>query len=141
MCVLGAFTGILGTAGLLGSFGTFQAWYGHNQLSNKSPSAISWIGSLQMCTFFLMVCHPLSVNLMMYPDPNLFNGLMQSWLAGRLFDVYGPRVLMFVGTGFSLLSLSATSFARTYPEFLLTHGVLLGLGAAFMSVYLLSFVG
>ena len=88
-----------------------------------------------------MVCHPLSVNLMMYPDPNLFNGSMQSWLAGRLFDVYGSRVLMFVGTGFSLLSLSATSFARTYPEFLLTHGVLLGLGAAFMSVYPLSFVG
>ena len=129
LCVSGAFLGVFSTFGQVNSFGTFQAWYGQNQLAHRSSSAISWIGSSQLCTFFLAVC----VSHLRINDPLKF-GSIKGWLIGRLFDAYGPRMLMLTGTSLAVLSLAATSFARTYPEFIVTHGVLFGLGSAFMSV-------
>jgi hypothetical protein len=55
LTVFGAFLSMFAAWGQVNAFGTFQAWYTENQLHNFSPSAISWIGSLQLCLLFLAV--------------------------------------------------------------------------------------
>ncbi len=57
------------TFGYANTFGVFQEYYAVHQLSDQTPSAISWIGSLQI--FFLF-------------SGNLFGG--------PLFDRYGAKV-------------------------------------------------
>lgn len=55
LTVFGAFVALLVTFGQMNSFGTFQTWYSNHQLSQKSQSTISWIGSIQFLVFFLAV--------------------------------------------------------------------------------------
>lgn len=55
LTVFGAFLALLVTFGQMNSFGTFQTWYSSHQLSQKSQSTISWIGSIQLLVFFLAV--------------------------------------------------------------------------------------
>jgi hypothetical protein len=58
MTVLGAFTALFCTYGQMSAFGTFQAWYEGHQFQHLPPSAIAWIGSLQLFIFFLSVSIP-----------------------------------------------------------------------------------
>lgn len=51
-----------------------------------------------------------------------------AWLAGRLFDRYGPRRLFPVGTICLGLGLIACAYARTPWQFCLTWGLLVGQG-------------
>jgi hypothetical protein len=53
--VFGAFLGLFATFGQLNSFGSYQAYYSTHQLAAYSASEISWIGSLQLWTFFFSV--------------------------------------------------------------------------------------
>jgi hypothetical protein len=53
--VFGAFLGLFATFGQLNSFGSYQAYYSAHQLATYSASEISWIGSLQLWTFFFSV--------------------------------------------------------------------------------------
>lgn len=62
------------TMGMMNCFGVFQAYYQTHQLSDKSPSTIAWIGSIQV--FFMSA-----------------TGLV----GGPLFDRYGAKV------GFTLI--------------------------------------
>lgn len=55
LSVFGAFLALFCTFGDINSFGTFQAWYLTHQLHSMSPSAISWIGSVQLFIFFSLV--------------------------------------------------------------------------------------
>jgi hypothetical protein len=55
LTILGAFFALFCSFGQLNAFGTYQSWYSDHQLSGHSPSSISWIGSLQLWTFFVMV--------------------------------------------------------------------------------------
>ncbi|KAH9831436.1 MFS general substrate transporter [Rhodofomes roseus] len=105
LTVLGAFLLLFCSFGQLNAFGTFQAYYADHQLKHMSPSAISWIGSLQLWIFF-------------------FSG----GFIGRLFDEYGPRVLMLPGTLLLVLSIMITSVSSSYYEFLFIQGFLFGLG-------------
>jgi hypothetical protein len=59
--VTGAFLALLCTFGQLSSFGIFQSWYSDHQLSHLPPSTISWIGALQLWTFFFSVCSRLYI--------------------------------------------------------------------------------
>lgn len=58
LSVFGAFLALFCTFGQMNSFGTYQTWYKRHQLSHFSPSAISWIGSIQFWVFFFSVRHP-----------------------------------------------------------------------------------
>jgi hypothetical protein len=55
LTVLGAFIALFCTFGHMNAFGTFQAWYAAHQLQHMPASTISWIGSLQLWTFFFSV--------------------------------------------------------------------------------------
>lgn len=57
LAVFGAFFALLCSFGQMNAFGTYQSWYSDHQLSSHSPSSISWIGSLQLWTFFFMVSY------------------------------------------------------------------------------------
>ena len=75
LVVLGSFSGMTASFGLLNSAGTFQAYLSTHQLAHESPSAVGWIFSLfAFLTFFCGV------------------------QIGPVFDAYGPRWLVFAGT-------------------------------------------
>ncbi|EGO18722.1 hypothetical protein SERLADRAFT_480402 [Serpula lacrymans var. lacrymans S7.9] len=109
LTIFGAFLSLFAAFGQSIAFGSFQLWYAVNQLSSYSASDISWIGSLQLWVFF-------------------FSGSF----VGRLFDAYGPTVLLASGTVILTLSLMMTSLASRYYEFILAQGILFGIGFGLM---------
>ncbi|KAJ6549934.1 MFS general substrate transporter [Mycena capillaripes] len=109
LAVFGAFMALFCTFGQMNAFGTFQAWYAEHQLSYLEPSTIAWIGSLQLWVFF-------------------FSG----GPIGQLFDVYGPRWIMVVGSIIYVFSIMMTSISTQYYEYLLSHGLLFGLGVGML---------
>ncbi|KZT22827.1 MFS general substrate transporter [Neolentinus lepideus HHB14362 ss-1] len=108
LTVLGAFLALFCSFGQVSSFGTFQSWYETHQL-DRSPTSIAWIGSLQLWMFF-------------------FSG----GFIGRIFDSYGPRVLMILGTLLHSFSLMMTSLSTEYYQFILCQGVLFGLSTGML---------
>ncbi|KIY52448.1 MFS general substrate transporter [Fistulina hepatica ATCC 64428] len=106
LCVLGAFLALFSTFGQLNSFGVFQVWYGAHELQYLRPSAISWIGSLQLWLFFASV--------------------------SRLYDKYGPRSLLITGTLLCAVSTVGTSLCTEYYQFIICQGILFGLGVGLL---------
>ncbi|KAF8955854.1 MFS general substrate transporter [Flammula alnicola] len=109
LTVFGAFLALFFTFGLMNAFGTFQAWYAAHQLRHLPASTISWIGSLQLWMFF-------------------FSGAP----IGRLFDAYGPTGLMIAGTICCLTSIMFTSMCKEYYQYILSQGLLFGLGVGLL---------
>ncbi|KAI9068738.1 MFS general substrate transporter [Trametes sanguinea] len=90
--------------GQLTAFGAFETWYAANQLRNLPASSISWIGSLQLWVLY-------------------FSG----GVLGRVFDAYGPRVILIPGSILLVVSTMMMSFCTKYYQFLLVQGLLTGL--------------
>ncbi|PQE15489.1 riboflavin transporter MCH5 protein [Rutstroemia sp. NJR-2017a WRK4] len=91
------------TFGYINAFGVYQEYYQSHQLKHRSPSDISWIGSLQV--FFL------------------FSG---SAIGGPLFDRFGAKVIWPAATLY-VFSVMMTSICSEYWEFMLAQGVLGGI--------------
>ncbi|GBE85455.1 Aspyridones efflux protein [Sparassis crispa] len=109
LTVFGAFLALFCGFGQLSSFGTFQSWYAEHQLRGLPASTISWIGTLQLFLFFL-----------------------SGGFLGRLFDAYGPRIIMMAGTVALVISVMLTSICTRYYEYVLAQGVLFGLGVGML---------
>ncbi|KKY26214.1 putative monocarboxylate permease-like protein [Diplodia seriata] len=92
------------TMGYLNSFGVYQTYYRSHQLSSMTPSAISWIGSLQ--NFFVF---------------------FSSLFGGALFDRYGGPVIVAPAAAAYVLSIMLTSLCTEYWHFVLAQGVLGGI--------------
>lgn len=75
LVVLGSFSGMTASFGILNSAGTFLAYLSTHQLVHESPSAVGWIFSL-------------------YAFLTFFCGVQ----IGPVFDAYGPRWLVLAGT-------------------------------------------
>ena len=127
LTVLGSFIALFCTFGQINAFGTYQSWYSSHQLQRMSPSAISWIGSLQLWVLFFLV--RLSLCPIMVRS---FNMPYKGGFIGRMFDSYGPSGLMVCGTTLYFLSTICTSFSSGYQEYLLSQGVLFGVSVAFL---------
>ncbi|KAL6908311.1 MFS general substrate transporter [Trichoderma evansii] len=108
LVVFGGFLDFAIAFGLVNSFGTFQARY-ETQWTWLSTSTITWIGSVQLFILFL-----------------------GGAVVGPIFDKYGSRALMFSGTAVCLLSFICSSFATHYYQYLLSQGILLGIGNALL---------
>ncbi|KFX95821.1 hypothetical protein O988_05617 [Pseudogymnoascus sp. VKM F-3808] len=91
------------TFGYINTFGFYQEYYQSHQLSGETPSAISWIGSLQ--GFFI------------------FSG---SLVGGPLFDRYGEKVLWPPALIY-VFSIFMTSISTKYWHFILAQGILGGM--------------
>ncbi|EGE77998.1 riboflavin transporter MCH5 [Blastomyces dermatitidis ATCC 18188] len=91
------------TFGMANAFGVLQEYYTSHQLSETSPSAISWIGSLQVFILFA-----------------------SALVGGPLFDQYGAKVI-WPSAALYVLSLMMTSLAKEFYQFMLAQGVLGGI--------------
>ncbi|EIW56757.1 MFS general substrate transporter [Trametes versicolor FP-101664 SS1] len=109
LTVFGAFLALSCSFGQMNAFGTYQSWYTTHQLQDMHPSTVAWIGSVQLWVFF-------------------FSG----GFIGRMFDMYGPRAIMALGTTVYVASILLTSIACSYPQYILAQGVLSGLGVGML---------
>ena len=65
----------------------------------------------------------------------LFLIIYQGATIGRLFDAYGPTWLMTAGTFCCAISTITTSFCREYYQYILSQGILFGLGVGLLYVH------
>ena len=134
LTVLGAFMALSCTFGQLSAFGTYQAWYASHQLKHLPASSISWIGSLQFCIFFFSVRFNFVLSFITHLTL-LFLIIYQGATIGRLFDAYGPTWLMTAGTLCCVISMITTSVCKEYYQYILSQGILFGLGVGLLYVH------
>ena len=108
LVVLGGFLSFCTSYGMLNSWGTFQAFY-VGEWPDEPLAKISWIGSLQAGLLFLL-----------------------GGIVGPAFDRWGARPLMLVGTITYSTSFLMASLSSQFWHCLLTQGLLLGVGNAFL---------
>ncbi|KAL8721070.1 MAG: hypothetical protein Q9225_002181 [Loekoesia sp. 1 TL-2023] len=107
LVVLGSFSGMLASFGLMNTVGTFQAYLITHQLAHTSPSAVGWIFSIY--TFLAFGC-----------------GLQ----IGPVFDAKGPRWLVFGGSVCLVVGMIGVSESTKYWHFVLTFSILGGVGTS-----------
>lgn len=98
---------IFTTWGYINSFGAFQAYY--NEAMPESPSAISWIGSVQAWLTFVV-----------------------GSFSGKLLDAGYFRSAVWVGCTLQLLGIFLMSTSTKYWALLLTQGILTGIGGGLL---------
>lgn len=99
------------SGGILNAFGAFQTYYETGLLKDHSPSAISWIGSIQ--GFLLLVV---------------------GVLAGPIFDMGYFRSLAYIGSLMVIVGVMLTSMSTEYYQVFLAQGILVGVGAGFFYI-------
>ncbi|KAL8786793.1 MAG: hypothetical protein Q9195_008051 [Heterodermia aff. obscurata] len=104
--VLGAFFLNFNTWGLVNTFGIFQDYYATGAVFAASQSAIAWLGSIQG---FLM--------------------LTIGVLCGRAIDAGYLRINLTAGIATTVFGMMMVSISREYWQFVLTQGVVAGLGS------------
>ncbi|MCJ1289148.1 hypothetical protein MMC34_000680 [Xylographa carneopallida] len=87
--------------------GVFQDYYQTTLLRQYSPSTVSWIVSLE--TFMMFLGGP---------------------FMGKLYDNYGPKYLLLVGTFLHVFGLMMTSISTEYYQFILAQGICSPIGAS-----------
>ncbi|MCJ1457942.1 hypothetical protein MMC28_008311 [Mycoblastus sanguinarius] len=118
LAVSGAFCCLFCSFGWINAIGVFQAYYQTHQLKNYSPSTISWIPSLEVFVMFL-------------------GGPI--W--GKLYDNYGPRYILLVGSFLHVFGLMMASISSEYYQFLLSQGICSPIGASMVFYPAMSSVG
>ncbi|KAL0783656.1 hypothetical protein CaCOL14_001562 [Colletotrichum acutatum] len=109
--VLGSWILFANTWGLTNSFGVFQAYYSNNLLPDVNPSAISWIGSIQIFLMMLIgVC------------------------AGWLLDAGYLRFILICGTTMTSLGLFMLSLCTKYWQILLAQALCVGMGSGLLGL-------
>ncbi|KAJ6035407.1 hypothetical protein N7499_002559 [Penicillium canescens] len=118
LVIFGAFACLFCTVGFMNSFGIFEEYYGRNQLSSSSSSTIAWLGAISI--FFL------------------FSISMGS---GAMLDIFGPKIMVYIGSIGTVFSVMMVSLCQEFYQFLLAQGVLLGVSMALVSWPMLALVG
>jgi MFS family permease len=93
----------MNTWGVVNSFGLFQTHY--TTALGRSPSDVSWIGSLQIFLLFFVGA-----------------------LTGRLTDAGYFRHVFALGAAFQIIGIFAASAATQYWQVVLAQGICMGLG-------------
>ncbi|OKL58437.1 hypothetical protein UA08_06130 [Talaromyces atroroseus] len=110
LVVLGSFSLLMASYGMMNSVGVFQSYLETNQLSAYSSTDVGWI-----------------------PSVFVFVTLLLGVLVGPLFDSHGPKMLVYAGSAVFMLSLFLFAECTSYWQFLLCFSVLGGIGAAILS--------
>ncbi|KAJ5834202.1 Major facilitator superfamily domain general substrate transporter [Penicillium robsamsonii] len=118
LVIFGAFTCTFCTVGFMNSFGIFQEHYTKNQLSSSSTSTIAWLGAIAI--FFLFAT---SVG------------------AGAMLDIFGPTLMVYVGSFGCVFALMMISLCEEFYQFLLAQGVVLGISMGLVTWPMLALVG
>ncbi|KAL0953928.1 hypothetical protein HGRIS_005093 [Hohenbuehelia grisea] len=111
LVVLGSFLCLFSTFGIVNAFGVFQEYYSSTLLPSSPPSVIALIGAIQL--FLLYGLGP---------------------VVGRVFDAFGTKVLVPLGSFITVISIMMTSLCqKDQPyQFFLTQGILFGIGNAML---------
>ncbi|KAE8391200.1 major facilitator superfamily domain-containing protein [Aspergillus alliaceus] len=118
LTILGSFTGLFCTVGFMNSFGVFEEYYGEKKLADQSASTIAWLGAISIfCIFFMSV------------------------FSGQLLDVFGPTLMLCVGSLGTVFSLMMTSLCKELYQFILAQGFLLGISLALLACPMIALVG
>ncbi|KAJ6186837.1 hypothetical protein N7519_001745 [Penicillium mononematosum] len=118
LVIFGAFTCAFCTVGFMNSFGIFQEYYTKNQLSSSSTSTIAWLGAIAIFLLFAI-----SVG------------------AGAMLDIFGPTLMVYVGSFGCVFALMMTSLCHEFYQFLLAQGVVLGISMGMATWPMLALVG
>ena len=109
--VLGSFFLLFNSWGIINTYGSYQAYYETDLLPNTSPSAISWIGSIQA---FLL--------------------LLVGALTGPIYDAGYFRELLIFGTVLLVLGQMMLSLCHEYWQVLLAQAFCIGIGTGALFV-------
>ncbi|KXJ88270.1 major facilitator superfamily domain-containing protein, partial [Microdochium bolleyi] len=115
--VAGCFILFFNSWGMANTYGVFQTYYSRYLLAEMSPSAISWIGSIQ--GFFLLVV---------------------GVVTGPLYDAGHLRLILATGTALVFLGLMMTSLCTEYYQVLLSQGICIGIGTGFLYIPALALI-
>ncbi|KAI9677248.1 MAG: hypothetical protein M1822_008197 [Bathelium mastoideum] len=116
--VFGGFLIYVNIWGFTLSYGVFQSYYASSLLSSFSPSAISWIGTVQ--AWLLIVVGILS---------------------GPFFDLGFFRPMLYVGNFLVVFGAMMLSLCNNYWQVFLAQGLCMGTGAGLLYVPSLALVG
>ena len=105
--VAGAWCAFFCSFGWISCIGVFQDYYQQHQLRSYNPSTIAWIPSTEL--FMMFFC---------------------SLPFGILFDRYGPRQQMLIGSFLHVFGLMMTSISSEYYQFFLAQSVCSSIGAS-----------
>ncbi|CAH2352742.1 probable transporter Mch4p [[Candida] railenensis] len=105
--VLGSFIGLIIDFGIANSLGAIESYVSSNQLKDVSQTSVSWIFSLHLGVMY-------------------FGGVF----FGSVFDRFGARPPMIVGTLLMCLGLLFTAESTKVYQFILSFGVLTALGTS-----------
>ncbi|KAM5477731.1 hypothetical protein McanCB56680_007118 [Microsporum canis] len=103
--VAASFCIFLNTWGIVNMYGVFQAYYTYHIAEKASDSAISWIGSIQVCLLCFI-----------------------STVVGPVYDAGYVQSLLISGTFLTLLGVFMTSLCKSYWQLFLAQGVVTGVG-------------
>ncbi|VUC23818.1 unnamed protein product [Clonostachys rosea] len=110
LVVFGSFCAMGAVFGLINTSAVFESYFKEHQLKEYSHSQIGWIFSLYLFLVF-------------------FIGIQ----VGPIFDHYGPRLLVAVGSVMIVASLMLLSISKEYYQIILTYSVLGGTGGALLN--------
>jgi MFS family permease len=96
--------------GICNTFGAYQTFYEVNLLAHRTPSDISWIGSIQ--AFMLLV--------------------IGGFVTGPIFDAGYLRAMVLTGSFASVFGMMMTSICKEYWQVMLTQGLVVGFGSGCM---------
>lgn len=96
---------------MVNAFGVFQSFYENDFLGHMSPSAISWIGSVQ--AFFLLIV---------------------GVVGGPLYDAGHLKVLIWTGMFLVVVGMMMTSICTQYWQVMLAQAVCVGMGTGFLYI-------
>lgn len=110
LVVFGSFCAMVSVFGLINTAAVFESWFSTHQLADYTASEIGWVFSLYL--FFVF-----------------FIGIQ----VGPIFDRYGPRYLVALGSVLSVASVLLLGLCEEYYQILLCYSVLGGLGGALLN--------
>lgn len=118
LVVLGSFSGMVAALGIMNTIGVYESYLARHQLASYSTASIGWILSIYV-----------------------FLAFGAGLVIGPIFDVHGPRWLLFAGSILIILATFLLGVCTAYWHFILVFGILAGVGTALIFTPTIAAVG
>lgn len=118
LVVLGSFSGMVAALGIMNTIGVYESYLARHQLASYSAASIGWILSIYV-----------------------FLAFGAGLVIGPVFDVHGPRWLLFAGSILIILATFLLGECTQYWHFILVFGILAGVGTALIFTPTIAAVG
>lgn len=118
LVVLGSFSGMVAALGIMNTIGVYESYLARHQLASYSAASIGWILSIYV-----------------------FLAFGAGLVIGPVFDVHGPRWLLFAGSILIILATFLLGVCTQYWHFILVFGILAGVGTALIFTPTIAAVG